>query len=221
MSISGASEGLLDLIKEYDTSVGDKEVTEQDHHEIAKDMEEWIVKIKTHTEYMSDVITAVKGQAVNFTNDAVLSFTLSELLKRINILMKHELKHSITYLNIKTNVSETISLNGDINSLIQVINNLITNAIHSYEGKTEQTIDMIIEEKDNKLVISIKDYGCGIPEKVLNKLCKEMITTKGKNGTGLGIYMSYSTIKGHFNGDMKIESKENEGTTFSIYLPLD
>ena len=57
-------------------------------------------------------------------------------------------------------------------------------------------------------------------EEVQNKLFKEMITTKGKNGTGLGLYMSYSTIKGKFNGDLKFESKEGKGTTFTITIPI-
>ena len=51
MSISGATEGLTDLIKEYDESIGDPEVTNEDHHAIAKDMSEWVDKIKTHTAY--------------------------------------------------------------------------------------------------------------------------------------------------------------------------
>ncbi len=48
MSISGAAEGLSDLIKEYETSLEDPEVTIEDHHEIAHDMKEWIEKVKTH-----------------------------------------------------------------------------------------------------------------------------------------------------------------------------
>ena len=43
-------------------------------------------------------------------------------------------------------------------------------------------------------------------DKVKDKLFKEMITTKGKNGTGLGMFMSYSTIRGHFSGDITFES---------------
>ena len=45
-----------------------------------------------------------------------------------------------------------------------------------------------------------------------------MITSKGKDGTGLGLYMCYSTIKGKFNGDMSFESEEGKGTTFYITL---
>ena len=47
-----------------------------------------------------------------------------------------------------------------------------------------------------------------------------MITTKGKNGTGLGLYMSYSTIKAHFNGNITFDSVARQGTTFNIILPL-
>ena len=55
---------------------------------------------------------------------------------------------------------------------------------------------------------------------VQDKLFNSMITTKGKNGTGLGLFMSYSNIKAHFNGDIKFESKEGKGSTFYIILPF-
>ena len=220
MSISGAAEGLTDLVKEYDSSIDDPEVTSKDHHDIAKDMTTWIDKIKTHTEYMSDVITAVKGQAVNLSNEEDISFTVGELLKRVNILMKHELKNAIIYLNISMKTDENLIIHGDVNSLVQVINNMISNSIQAYQGKTNQNIDLIVEKKENNLLISVKDYGTGIPKKVKDKLFEEMITTKGKNGTGLGLYMSYSTIKAHFNGNMTVESEEGKGTTFTIILPI-
>ena len=220
MSISGAAEGLNDLIKEYDSSIEDPEVTSEDHHDIAKDMSTWVSKIKTHTEYMSDVITAVKGQAVTLSNEEDISFTVGELLKRVNILMKHELKNAIIYLNISMKADENLIIHGDVNSLVQVINNMISNSIQSYEGKTEQNIDLIVEKQNDNLLISVKDYGLGMPKKVKDKLFKEMITTKGKNGTGLGLYMSYSTIRAHFNGNISVESEEGKGTTFTILLPL-
>lgn len=220
MSISGAAEGLNDLIKEYDSSIDDPEVNSQDHHEIAKDMSKWVTKIKTHTEYMSDIITAVKGQAVTLSNEEEISFTVGELLKRVNILMKHELKNAIIYLNISMKADENTLIHGDVNSLVQVINNMISNSIQAYNGKPEQNIDLAVEKDNNHLIISVKDYGSGMPEHVKNKLFKEMITTKGKNGTGLGLYMSYSTIRAHFNGNILVESEEGKGTTFSIILPL-
>ena len=221
MSISGAAEGLKDLIKEYDSSIDDPEVNSQDHHDIAKDMSSWIEKIKTHTEYMSDVITAVKGQAVNLSNEEDITFTVGELLKRVNILMKHELKNAIVYLNISLKVDEDLMLKGDVNSLVQVINNMISNSIQAYNGKPDQNIDLIVTKENNNLLISVKDYASGLSQEAKDKLFKEMFTTKGKNGTGLGLYMSYSTIRAHFNGNITFESEEGKGTTFIITLPIN
>ena len=221
MSIAGAAEGLTDLTKEYDISIGDPSVTNEDHHEIVKDMNSWIEKIKTHTSYMSDVITAVKGQAVAFTETTTDSFTISELLTHIDVLMKHELKNALIELNTSVLVPTSLSIKGNINSLVQVINNIISNAIQAYNGKTNKNIDFIIKIKDNNLIFTVQDYGCGMPKKVQDKLFKEMITTKGKNGTGLGLFMSYSNIRAHFNGNMSFESTEGKGTRFDITIPLN
>lgn len=220
MSISGAAEGLTDLVKEYEASVGDPEVTVQDHHDIAKDMKDWIEKIHSYTEYMSDIITAVKGQAVTMSEEQAVSFTLDELVKLVNILMKHELKNALVELNVSMQVNEQTVLKGNINSLVQVINNMISNAIQAYDGKPDNKIDLILKKENNNIIISVKDYGCGLPDEVQKKLFKEMITTKGKNGTGLGLFMSYSTIRAHFNGNMTFETEQGKGTTFNIILPL-
>lgn len=220
MSISGAAEGLTDLINEYDASIGDPEVTNNDHHAIANDMREWITKIHSYTSYMSDIITAVKGQAVNLSESENNEFTVDELFKRVNILMKHEISNASLTLAIDVQVPSATTLVGDINSLVQVINNLITNAIQSYNGRKGEEIKVLAQKLDNNLIISVIDHGCGMTKEVQDKLFNTMITTKGKNGTGLGMFMSYSTIKGHFNGDITFETEVNKGTTFNVILPL-
>lgn len=220
MSISGAAEGLTDLINEYDASIGDPEVTNNDHHAIANDMREWITKIHSYTAYMSDIITAVKGQAVNLSENENNAFTVDELFKRVNILMKHEISNASLTLTLDVQVPSTTTLVGDINSLVQVINNLITNAIQSYNGRKGEEIKVLAQKLDNNLIISVIDHGCGMTKEVQDKLFNTMITTKGKNGTGLGMFMSYSTIKGHFNGDITFETEVNKGTTFNVILPL-
>lgn len=220
MSISGAAEGLTDLINEYDASIGDPEVTNDDHHAIANDMREWITKIHSYTAYMSDIITAVKGQAVNLSENENNAFTVDELFKRVNILMKHEISNASLTLAIDVQVPSATTLVGDINSLVQVINNLITNAIQSYNGRKGEEIKVLAQKLDNNLIISVIDHGCGMTKEVQDKLFNTMITTKGKNGTGLGMFMSYSTIKGHFNGDITFETEVNKGTTFNVILPL-
>lgn len=254
MSIAGATEGLEDLVNEYKNSVGDPEVTVDDHHAIANDMMEWVTKIRSYDGYMSDIITAVKGQAVNMNENQDESFTVDELLSRVNILMKHELKNGQVALNEDVSIDNTVKFAGNVNSLVQVINNLISNAIQAYppidpaditaatgssfikgngadngSGKTigqkisnittSRTIDLIISSKDDKILIQVVDHASGMPDEVKSKLFKEMITTKGHNGSGLGLFMSFSTIKGNFHGDMTFESELGKGTTFNITLP--
>ncbi len=221
MSIAGASEGLIDLIKEYDASIGDPDITPEDHHAIAKDMYDWVEKVKSYTEYMSDIITTVKGQAVTLSEEQIISFDLEELVKRIDILMKHELKNALVTLNVNIKTNPHTILHGNIVSLVQVVNNMISNSIQAYNGEPNKSIDLTISRKKNNIVISVKDYGPGLSREVKSKLFKEMVTTKGKNGTGLGLFMSYSTIRAHFNGTITFESKKGKGTVFNIILPIN
>ena len=221
MSIAGAMEGLDDLITEYEASIEDPEVGKEDHHAIAHDMREWVEKVSSYDTYMSDIITAVKGQAVNFNDSTTEVFKLEEFLSRVNILMKHELKNALITLNVDCRIDKETSMIGNINALVQVVNNLIQNAIQAYAGKENQSIDLTIDRENEKIVISVADNAGGIPKEVRNELFSKMVTTKGHNGSGLGLFMSYSTIKGNFKGDMTFDVREGEGTTFKIILPND
>ena len=155
------------------------------------------MKIRPYCSYMSDIISAVKGQAVNCNESSQESFIVGDLVKRVELLMNHELKQFHCKMCVDMRVYEYTEVKGEINNLVQVLNNLISNSIESYDGKPGK-IDLMLDKKDKKLEIIVRDYGSGIPEKVKNKLLKEMITTKGSKGTGIGLYMSYSTIKGKF-----------------------
>lgn len=219
MSIAGGLEALKDLAAEYESSIEDASVNENDHREIAAEMRDWVKKIRPYCSYMSDVISAVKGQAVNCNESSVENFIVKDLVKRVEILMNHELKRYQCQMNIDLKVDDLTEIKGEINNLVQVLNNLISNSIEAYNG-TPGNIDILFSKKANDLEITVKDYGSGIPEKVKNKLLKEMITTKGDKGTGIGLYMSYSTIKGKFAGTIRIESEQGKGTSVIIIIPL-
>lgn len=219
MSISGGLEAISDLLDEYENSISDKEVTSEDHHEIAAEILDWVEKIRPYCSYMSDIMSAVKGQTTNFNDSTNQSFTLEELIKRVKILMSHELKKNKCELIIDIKINENTKITGEINNLVQILNNLISNAIESYDGEGGK-VEIIVSKKGSNLEIVTKDSGSGIPENIKDKLLKEMITTKGKNGTGLGLYMSYSTIKGKFQGSMNIESEKGKGTAITISIPL-
>jgi signal transduction histidine kinase len=219
MAISGAVEGLHELIKEYESSIGDINVSIEDHKEITDEMREWIEKIKNHCKYISDVITTVKGQATQVNTSQEGIFTVEELLKRVEILVQNDLKMYNSKLNILNNLQEECLLRGEISSMIQVINHFIQNAIHSYEEKGGEII-WRVDNNDRNVLFEIEDKGKGISKEQQEKLFKEMNTSKGKKGMGLGLYMSYATIIGKFGGHIRFESKEGEGTVFYISLPI-
>lgn len=218
MSISGGIEALKDLTYEYRDSIEDKSVTEQDHQEIAKEMMNWLDKMKPYCSYMSDVISAVKGQAVQMIASGTVKFTVDEVVKRVDLLMKHELKRYHCVMKVDSHIDMSTEIRGEVNNLVQVFDNIIINAMQAYEGSSG-VIELSIVRSGDNVEFTFKDYGKGIPKNVADRLFKEMITTKGKNGTGLGLYMSHSTIKGRFGGSMSFTTKEGGGTTFFISIP--
>jgi signal transduction histidine kinase len=128
---------------------------------------------------------------------------------------------------LKTDFDESI---GDINILPQdmgrVILNLITNAFYVVDEKKksgienyEPTVSVSTKKVSDKILISVKDNGNGIPTKVLDKIFQPFFTTKPTGqGTGLGLSLSYDIVKAH-GGKLKVETKEGEGTEFIIQLP--
>jgi signal transduction histidine kinase len=109
----------------------------------------------------------------------------------------------------------------------RVILNLITNAFHAVQEKKklgeegyEPTIGVTTKKVGEKIEIQVRDNGNGIPKKIIQRIFEPFFTTKPSGrGTGLGLSMSYEIVtKGH-RGELKVASKEGEGTTFTIILP--
>jgi signal transduction histidine kinase len=129
---------------------------------------------------------------------------------------------------MKTDYDATI---GTINIIPQdmgrVILNLITNAFYVVDEKKKQmggdyepTVSVRTKKIDNTVLIAIKDNGNGIQQKVLDKIFQPFFTTKPTGqGTGLGLSLSYDIVKAH-GGELKVETKEGEGSVFSIHLPI-
>lgn len=108
--------------------------------------------------------------------------------------------------------------------LNQVFLNLISNAIYAvnarFEGNSGGVITIATTFNDNTVKISISDNGIGMNEATLKKLFEPFFTTKPVGeGTGLGLSISYNTIKKH-NGTITVKSKLNEGTDFTIEIPI-
>jgi signal transduction histidine kinase len=129
---------------------------------------------------------------------------------------------------IKTDFDESI---GKINVIPQdigrVLLNLFNNAFYAVnEQKTlnhvsyNPTVSVKTEKCDDKIYITVKDNGKGIPQKIIDKIFQPFFTTKPTGeGTGLGLSLSYDIIKAH-GGEIKVESKEGEGSVFIIQLAV-
>jgi PAS domain S-box-containing protein len=104
----------------------------------------------------------------------------------------------------------------DKRHLKQALLNLIQNAMAAMpEGGR---LGVSTEYRNDEIQISISDTGTGIPEDLLTKIFEPYFTTK-KNGTGLGLTITFKIIKEH-SGDISLESKEGKGSTFTIHLPV-
>jgi len=154
-------------------------------------------------------------------------------------LAYHGLRAKDTFFNVTmhTDFDETLGLINIIPQDIgRVILNLITNAFYSITEKKKQDPDRfdpvvtISTKKINarpddpverdKVKITVKDNGNGIPKKVLDKIFQPFFTTKPTGqGTGLGLSLSYDIVKAH-GGELKVETNEGEGSEFIILLPV-
>jgi signal transduction histidine kinase len=137
------------------------------------------------------------------------------------LLMRHELLGSGCRLKLNYDQTKVIALQGDINNLIQVVDNLLSNAIYAQKEVGGGEIEVAIYPEEDHLQIAIKDRGNGINPNVREKLFKTMVTNKGTMGTGLGLYISSIVIKGKFSGHMWVKDREGGGSVFGIAIPLD
>ncbi len=142
---------------------------------------------------------------------------IHELLqKAINFAIPRIEKKDIDLKIIKT---EDIFVNVYINELVQVILNILNNSIDALAGlqKENKYIHLYVKEKGDNVEIYIADNGCGILEENLEQLFEPYFSTKGKNGTGLGLYMSQKIIEKQFNGKINIDSSQ-EKTIFIVTI---
>jgi len=105
--------------------------------------------------------------------------------------------------------------------LEQVFLNMIVNACEAMVGKKgELTISAKLRKEDaHRVEVILSDNGCGIPKENLNRLFDIFFTTKGPQGTGVGLSMAYRIVRDH-NGDIQVESEVGKGSKFTIFLPV-
>jgi signal transduction histidine kinase len=167
------------------------------------------------------IIHLARGEKIENLGAVNFNLPVEEVLE----LMQHEFrKHDIILKNeLPSNVR--ISVVAQIESLNQVILNLLINSIHAIEsarkaGRVQgHFIRISAHATETQWIVNFEDSGCGISKTNLRNVSKPFFTTKEiGSGTGLGLATSYSIVES-WSGKVSVESEEGVGTTFSIALP--
>jgi signal transduction histidine kinase len=201
---------------------------------IADDVKQNLEKINHHGNRAADIVKGMLQHSrsssgvkeptdINALADEYLRLAYHGLRakdKTFNATMKADFDKSIGNINI---IPQDIG---------RVILNLITNAFYVVDEKKkapqppkggvpyEPTVSVSTKKVEDKVEVKVKDNGNGIPQKILGKIFQPFFTTKPTGqGTGLGLSLSYDIVKAH-GGELKVETKEGEGSEFIIHLPV-
>ncbi|MBK6536348.1 MAG: hypothetical protein IPG09_00775 [Ignavibacteria bacterium] len=224
--VNNFSEVNTELIEELNEELGKGNF--DDAIAIAKDIKENEEKIKHHGKRAEGI---VKGMLQHSrTSSGVKEPTdINALADEYLRLAYHGLRAKDKSFNAKMETEFDKSI-GDINIVPQdigrVILNLITNAFYVVDEKKksgvenyEPTVSVSTKKIGDKVEVKVKDNGSGIPQKVLDKIFQPFFTTKPTGqGTGLGLSLSYDIVKAH-GGELRVETKEGEGSEFIISIP--
>lgn len=151
----------------------------------------------------------LKMESTEFDINALIKETINDLQTII--------PQKISYKGIKST-----KMYGDRDRIGQVLNNLLTNASKYSPGSHK--IEVVSSKKDNYVVTSIKDYGIGIEREYFTRIFESFFRVSGDDeqtfpGMGIGLSFSREVIKRH-KGDIWLESKKGEGSTFYFSLPI-
>ncbi|MFA6933385.1 MAG: HAMP domain-containing sensor histidine kinase, partial [Bacteroidales bacterium] len=140
---------------------------------------------------------------------------ISECIKTVLEVYENQESIEIKLINSAEN---NILVLGEKQQYIRIFNNLIKNAVQALYGKNDGVIAIEIKEENNECKISIMDNGYGISKENQSKIFSSQFTTK-IDGSGIGLSIVKSIIE-LLGGRIDFVSKENQGSTFYIYLPI-
>jgi len=148
---------------------------------------------------------------------------LSKQIITSNELFEHaihivSLDPDLMKVELQMDSQDSFQLNCDRDKIIQVLINLIRNSAHAMNK--EGTVQLSSERENGFVKINVTDSGCGISEESLEKIWEPFYTTKGDEGTGLGLQICKQIIEAH-GGNLSCQSQVGEGSTFKISLPTD
>lgn len=147
---------------------------------------------------------------------------LNEIVSDVLALMNHLLHTS--GVEVQVRLGERLPwVSVDRNQIKQVLLNLLHNALHAMPTGGRLTVETQRRQREGGdwLVIRIHDTGVGIPAENMSRIFEPFFTTRSRQGgTGLGLSVSYGIVTDH-GGFIDVESREGEGSTFSVWLPIE
>lgn len=190
----------------------ERTVTDEVNKELLKSME-------TCTEHIIGIVNSLRDQIRNIGDKQKQTFFINKILENLEIMTVNEFNKNNCKLEINSN--EDLKIFGEANKLTQVIINIVMNSVQAYSESESENRRIIISTKSDKdnNIIEIKDFAGGIPDRIAPHMFKDILTTKGSKGTGIGMYISYSIVKGVFGGEITFETEKGVGTQFNIYIP--
>lgn len=178
---------------------------------------EQLVNIKENI----DRITRIVRELVDFSRPPSYELAvqdITDIIKTALGIVKYDKR--VRKINFVTDLKPGLpKVNVAADQLLQVFVNIMINAIDATEGNGTITVKSGFDSRN--IFVEISDDGCGIDQTIIEKIFDPFFTTKevGK-GTGLGLSVSYGIIK-RFNGEIKVDSRANQGSTFTILLPTE
>ncbi|NQT69637.1 MAG: hybrid sensor histidine kinase/response regulator [Desulfobacteraceae bacterium] len=185
-----------------------------------KKLNKYLKVINSNAENLKEIIS---GILIHARNDRINS---SEQID-INKIVKKQLSFFNLDIAYKTEIEKEVALSDTLPCIFgnpihikQIIDNLIKNAIDAMQHSAKKTLMIKTRFEDNNVFMDITDTGEGIAQEDLDRIFSPDFTTKpvGK-GTGLGLASVKTMVEG-YNGEIQVESKKGQGTTFTIKLPV-
>lgn len=180
-----------------------------------KFMSEQLINVKDNINRISKIVRELVDLSRPPSHDRLIT-QINEVVKTAVGIVKYDKR--VKKVSFKTHLEPNLPMIEVVpDQLIQVFINILINALDAIKG--EGTIGVKTFYGDSNIFVKIKDNGTGISDEEISKIFDPFYTTKevGK-GTGLGLSVSNGIIQ-KLNGDIKVESKIGEGSTFIIRIP--
>jgi signal transduction histidine kinase len=207
------------LVTEYQDSVGDADVTVEDHGEIGKEMRQTIGLASSAAERAALFVRGIKAQTRDMGPHEGRAFNVVSSIREALLLLGHATRKGNCRAVFEP-PAEQIELFGSPVRFSQVVTNLVENAVDASLAKGGGTIKVLVTIQDHGLTLEVGDAGTGIPPEVLPRIFEPMFTTKPfGQGTGLGLSIVHDIVTGDFGGSVVVDSQLGAGTTFTIRFP--